>query len=143
MPTAHDPLRFCPFCFATDEDGSWHHTVAATHCSNCGVIDSSVTLPRWAVESIRQQASWVGKRYYPNAEDQQLATERRALLAQVQQFPGRTARPTPSQVYGWVVAQALPDGVTEEIMVTAVDAAAALEAARYALTYVPQEHLNG
>lgn len=35
---------------------------------NCG-SGGLVPMPEWAVSSIRFQASWVGKRYYPHDED--------------------------------------------------------------------------
>lgn len=68
--TLGDILNFCPSCFATNEDGSWAHTCDEYYCYNCGNC-STIKIPRWAVESIRAQASWVGKRYYPNEEDRE------------------------------------------------------------------------
>lgn len=67
-PPHLDELQFCPSCFASNENGSWNHVVVDNLCSNCGSI-GTVKLPRWAVESIRRSASWVGKRYYPSEED--------------------------------------------------------------------------
>lgn len=142
LPT--DQLRFCPYCFATDEDGSWQHTVDEQFCSNCGAVNSSVPLPRWAVDSIRAQASWVGRRYYPNSEDHEREQERRALLGQISEFPKRRAEPS-SEVGQWRVCQPLPpDGTREEnVLVPATTEAAALAAARYLLTYVSQEQFDG
>ena len=64
-------MHFCVVCFASNEDGSWGCTTVpeANFCGNCSSNDCLVAIPFWAVESIRQQASWVGKRYYPCDED--------------------------------------------------------------------------
>lgn len=61
-------LEFCPGCFASEENGSWGCTTVNGHCMNCGSA-GTIQIPRWAVDSIRRSASWVGKRYYPSAED--------------------------------------------------------------------------
>jgi hypothetical protein len=53
-------LLFCPRCFASSRDGSWGGKAEKDFCCNCSTIGSMVRLPLWAVESIRQQASWVG-----------------------------------------------------------------------------------
>jgi hypothetical protein len=131
-----DELYFCPRCFATDEDGSWSHTTGDGLCSNCGATGPAVQLPRWAVASIREQASWIGKRYYPHQEDHERDVERRALLARVTEFPGRTVEAAVAPGT-WCVSQQLVTARTQTVLVTAESPAAALEAARYLLTYVP------
>lgn len=67
-PSNDDELEFCPGCFATNEGGSWGCTAEGGYCFNCGST-GTVKMPRWAVDSIRRSASWVGKRYYPSEED--------------------------------------------------------------------------
>ena len=85
-----DDIRdFCPRCFASDMSGSWDQTVVGNHCYNCGA-SPSVRLPDWAVDCIREQASWVGKRYYPNDEDKEMAAELKELRSRMTEFPGRT-----------------------------------------------------
>lgn len=71
-------LTFCPRCFASSEDGSWGDVAIGDGCMNCG-SGGTVVIPRWAVDSIREQASWVGKRYYPHAEDKEQVRELRYL----------------------------------------------------------------
>jgi hypothetical protein len=95
---------FCPQCFATDNDGSWGHTVAGSVCTNCG-SQSIIHIPAFAVESIRKQASWVGKRYYPHTEDVEATNERQALLKLVEFFPGRIALRLDKY---WQVKQKMP-----------------------------------
>lgn len=65
---------FCPCCFASSTEGSWNHAVVAGYCTNCG-NGSTVELPEWAIAEIRRNASWVGKRYYPNEEDKKAAAK--------------------------------------------------------------------
>ncbi len=66
-------VDFCPGCFATNLDGSCCPTGSdgtglQLGCDNCGG-HHLLHMPKWAADSIRRQASWVGKRYYPNHED--------------------------------------------------------------------------
>lgn len=56
---------FCTRCFA-DYNKEW---MQSNHCINCGSGGSLILLHIWAVESIRKNASWVGKRFYPDKED--------------------------------------------------------------------------
>jgi hypothetical protein len=88
-PDRFRQLSFCPCCFATEETGSWDHVVTSGYCMNCG-NGSCVTLPPWAVDSIREQASWVGKRYYPHREDHERNRELRSLRKAIGRWPGRT-----------------------------------------------------
>lgn len=64
-----DMELFCCQCFASEASGSWDHVVVGSFCTNCCGNGTTFPLPKAAIESIRQQASWVGKRYYPHAED--------------------------------------------------------------------------
>lgn len=133
-------LDFCPRCFATSESGSWNHVIVSGYCMNCG-NSSTVTLPLWAIESIREQASWVGKRHYPSKEDRQQCAELRALRLLVAEFPGRTAEPAGGDdPFRWWVKQsvaAADGGGWISVMVDASSAAEALDAARAILPYVP------
>lgn len=75
---------FCPRCFADEDGGSWGDGVHGrppeqTLCANCGAMNCGLLIPEWAIKSIREQASWVGKRYYPHAEDYEKSRELRYL----------------------------------------------------------------
>lgn len=132
-------LKFCPCCFADEESGSWQHVVVGGYCTNCG-NGSTVELPRWAIDSIRQQASWVGRRYYPHEEDHEAAAERAALLALVSSFPGRTARES-DEPGRWNVTQQRADGRS---VMTTINAPSADEAMRNCgLRYVPDAAIGG
>ncbi len=130
MTDRHRQLSFCPCCFATEENGSWDHTVAnlsdgSGYCMNCG-NGSCVVLPAWAVDSIREQASWVGKRYYPNDEDRETTVELLALRDAIGRYPGRVAELKPaSEDFGlperWHVTQAMPSGRTTTVMVAPIE----------------------
>lgn len=82
--TRDEIRQFCVRCFADDRGGSWGdgvHAIAegGSFCANCCGIGSAFPLPQWAVDSIREQASWIGKRYYPHDEDVEKAAEVRYL----------------------------------------------------------------
>jgi hypothetical protein len=107
-----DFLSMCVRCYATEEGGSWgaatikavdgdyghsllgtltlEHAHGKGHCHNCGASGCTIVIPRWAVDSLRQQASWVGKRYYPIVEDSLAQAELRALRSLVPHDSGRT-----------------------------------------------------
>jgi hypothetical protein len=127
-----DILSFCPCCFASSETGSWAHNVVSGYCTNCG-NGSTITIPRWAVDEIRRNASWVGKRYYPDKEDEEHLAERKALLELVDVFPGRLAQQ--NEPGKWTVRQKTGPGVCT---ITTVKASSAEEAMRLSnLRYVP------
>ena len=128
---ANEEICFCPRCFASEDGGSWGPGATASHCANCGAGGSALKLPRWAVQSIREQASWVGKRYYPNQEDKDLAAEIEALRALVPVMPGRSAEP--NEDGSWSVVQKTK---TSNIVVY-VEATSASEALRKAHTQLP------
>jgi hypothetical protein len=133
-----DIVDFCVLCFADERGGSWGAGTTGTgFCQNCSTSHSEVKIPVWAVDQIRQSASWVGKRFYPNDEDFKIASERAELLKLVSIFPGRTA--TKRDDGDWDVWQELPVGS----VMTIRKAATAEEAMRSsALTYVSQEQLD-
>jgi len=62
-------MHFCTMCFASERNGSWGCTTMNNYCLNCGAGGTTVEIPEWAIENIRKNASWVGKRYYPCDED--------------------------------------------------------------------------
>jgi hypothetical protein len=132
-----DHLDFCPGCFATDEDGSWGCTVIGDYCMNCGA-GGTVRIPRWAVKSIRRQASWVGKRYYPNDEDFERHAELKALRALPASFPGRTTEQDQQDPNRFWVKQKLTDNKSVSISVVASSHHEAMEASRFSLPYVPE-----
>ena len=132
-----DDIRdFCPRCFASDMSGSWDHTVSGNYCYNCGAGGGIVQLPDWAVDSIREQASWVGKRYYPNDEDKQMAAEIKALRSRMTEFPGRTIEMVEPGEYR--VIQRLDERTTIQTTVTAKTEKEAWEKAKTLLPFVPQ-----
>lgn len=132
----NNQVFFCCKCFADERGGSWNESVGEGHCFNCGAGGVTVRIPIWAVDMIRKSASWVGSRYYPNDEDKARYEERKALLALVKKFPGRSAKRTKA---GWCVHQKVD--AHREVMIFSVAATkkAALEEARFVLPYVPVE----
>jgi len=139
----HELLNFCARCFASDDGGSWGVGTIDGHCFNCGAgWTGELKLPRWAVESIRAQASWVGRRYYPGPEDQERVAELKALRALPTSFPGRRAEEDKQEKYRWWVTQDLPGNKNVSSMFKATSAADAIEASRYSLPYVPAEDLE-
>lgn len=104
MSNPANVLFFCPPCFATEEEGSGGSTCDGVYCYNCG-SGGTVALPRWAIVSIREQASWVGKRFYPHDEDREAHDELAALRRRMTTFPGRTARPPTDTKPKWRVEQ--------------------------------------
>jgi hypothetical protein len=140
------PLTFCVLCFATDEGGSWGGSVessgTATHCFNCGAGGTGFSLPRQAVDEIRKNASWVGKRYYPSSEDFDNREEVQALRALPTKHWGRSATRSAfaDDKDKWTVTQLLkgnPLHRTVSVFVAAETAEEALEKAKLLLPYVP------
>lgn len=129
---------FCALCFADDKSGSWGHVTTPHYCMNCGA-GAAIRIPAWAVRSIREQASWVGKRYYPHAEDCEAYEERKALLELVPEFPGRSAEEYEDRPGEWRVTQILPVGSVQ----TTRKADTADQAMRgCGLPYIPQSVLD-
>lgn len=136
-------MKFCTLCFATENDGSWQHVVVGHFCANCGVGGAVVDLPEWAIKNIRQNASWVGKRYYPCDEDRERAEERVDLLALVQHFPGRkVALRVFNGRKAWEVSQTLANGCTVSTTVTDADSGRQAMHRATALRFVPQWRLD-
>lgn len=132
-------LRFCPACFASSEDGSWGYTCDEHYCYNCGA-GGTVELPFWAIRSIRKQASWVGKRYYPHEEDRETREELAALRALAPANPHDTAELDEEGYYYRVTRRDPVRKVTTTI--TPIRAGSAEEALRIGaqkLRYIPLE----
>ena len=148
-----EEILFCCCCFASEDSSSWGETLIEGHCFNCGAGGSTKKLPRYFVESIRQQASWVGKRYYPAKEDFENAEERKRLLSCVEKFPGRSVEPAETitrdgewipEPGRWTVKQLTPGNLYSTTTVTAETEAEAWEKARFCgLTYHTEESLRG
>lgn len=131
-------ITFCPRCLGSENDSSWGESVDKNYCYNCG-SPSTIDIPEWAVKSIREQASWVGKRYYPHEEDRFASKERKNLLKLVKEFHGRTAVWV-EDMSTWEVEQKHPDGAGTSVLIDGVKTAAeALEKARNLLPYFPRE----
>lgn len=130
-------LWFCPRCFASSDDGSWGLTCDDTYCNNCS-SSGTVQLPDWAVQSIREQASWVGKRFYPHAEDHDSGDELRRLRRAMTSFPGRSAHHDDTLSDQWRVEQKR-GGVTISVWVDADSAEDAIEKTKDRLPWCPEE----
>lgn len=134
------PAMFCVSCFASGGE-------VVNYCLNCGAGGGIVELVQWQVDEIRRNASWVGKRYYPAEEDLEAVVERRALLANVTTWWGRTAKPIDLECSSnpeadrdrWWVTQLHHNGRTTATTVSATSHDEAIEAARYSgLPYIPE-----
>lgn len=143
---AKDLVWFCPLCYASEDGGSGGYPAAETHCLNCGASRSAIHIPRWAIKCIREQAAFVGTRYYPSDETREEAAELRTLRAMAPSNPGRTARKLaahpgdpPNQ---WEVRQHQGGDRCTSIFVTATSAGEALAKAKTSLPYVPQADLD-
>jgi hypothetical protein len=144
MKSQDELVYFCAKCFASSDNGSWTNGEAVDEalCINCGAGGCAVKIPRWAVKSIREQASWVGKRYYANDEDIQNYEELQALRNLVTKFPGRSAE---KQKDCWWVTQKLPGDKSVTVFVEFSEAPTighAMAKARARLPYIPEEKLK-
>ncbi len=141
-------IDFCPMCFAsTDDSSGGGEIVPNIYCMNCG--GHPIKAPRWAVQSIREQASWVGKRYYPNEEDTERQREIRYFRAHAPADPAdeyKRLEADPDDRTQTVYLQltrhyAGQSGTRSTMMPLADDTEATLEAAktklRAALPYPP------
>lgn len=133
----YEQINFCPCCFASSDGGSGGCNVMDGHCLNCGAGSSeAIKLPRWAIEEIRKNASWVGKRYYPSEEDKTHDNELKQLRSLLpNKLPGRTAT---KSGYGWHVVQLLHNGNVS----TYVQADTEEEALEKAKTLLPFAAMN-
>lgn len=137
-------ILFCSTCFASTDNASWNGEVTDFMCGNCGAGGPNLKIPRWAVKSIREQASWVGKRFYANEEDIETYEEVRALRAMVKEFPGRSVRRGEDGMFWWVT-QDKGGGTSTSVMIEkseAKTANGALAKARLQLPYVSEKQLR-
>lgn len=128
-------VGFCSMCFASTESGSWGCTVYGDHCSNCGTGGAVVSIPRWSVDAIRENASWVGKRYYSAEEDFDHREELEALRRLAPDDPRRVATETENGRFN--VTQPLRGGGTISISTRAYSADEALAKLKADLPYIP------
>jgi len=151
-PDRMESVLFCCLYFASGDSSSWGEPVMEGHCFNCGAGGTTFSIPRYAVQSIREQASWVGKRYYPSEEDLENREERKRLLASIENFPGRTVEPAMEldrdgnevrEEGRWNVKQATPGNLWSSTSVTAETEEEAWEKAKLCgLTYYDEESLR-
>lgn len=117
---------FCVCCFADDHSGSWGETTIPNvgFCSNCGAGGGLIHIPTWSVESIRKNASWVGKRYYSADEDYEIRDEIKRLRNTLDPLncPGRTVEEWMDEEgkRHQMVKQVLPNGRTVSIFTDTV-----------------------
>lgn len=127
---------FCTRCFASDQNGSWGEIAINNHCYNCGAGGCCIRIPEWAVGFIRSNASWVGKRYYPNPEDLEKNEELKRLRSTISVFKGRSAKQTANDSLTWEVSQSLESGNKVIVFVKATSEQEALEKAKTSLPFV-------
>jgi hypothetical protein len=75
-----ESIDFCCRCFASSQDGSWGEICSHDYCFNCGAGGFVISIPVWAIKSIRESASFVGKRYYPDKEDYEHDTIKKCCI---------------------------------------------------------------
>lgn len=131
-----DYCEFCTRCFASDQDSSWGGVATNNYCSNCGSGGTTIRIQEWAIEDIRSNASWVGKRYYTNSEDIETQKEIKRLRSTISIFNGRSAKPTINDPLTWEVSQKLEDGNLIIVFVSAASEQAALEKAKTLLPFI-------
>lgn len=136
MKDVNQEILFCPQCFASEEDGSMGGSVFPTYCTNCGTGwgDGAPKLKRYMVDSIRQQASWIGCRFYPGEEDRERHKERERLLSLVTNFPGRSVKPSKEEGY-FEVMQKMDRNRTMSVFIKADSPEAAAKLARGSLPF--------
>lgn len=144
-PSPADVLLFCVCCFGSEEDASWGGDVFRDYCTNCGSGGSSVSLTRAAIESIRRQASWVGKRFYPHKEDKEREEELQDLREHASESAGREVEWVPPRDdlpgHYWVKQDTGEGSSTCKVVYKAASFPDALEQARAALPWFSPERL--
>lgn len=136
-------VLFCPCCFASSDGGSWTvgEAVVDYLCSNCGASGPNLKIPRWSVDSIRRQASWVGKRYYAHEEDKATYEELQDLRATIKEFPGRYVERTANDEC-YMISQDLPSGSRISTFTEASTPEKAMEEVKLNLPYIPASKLK-
>lgn len=122
-------VYFCSRCFATNEDGSMGGAIYPTlddgcFCSNCCEsysYSNKIVMRKADVLSIRSQASWIGKRYYPAQEDSDKNEELKRMRAVLKlSFPFPRGRHAEQQKDGsWLVTQNTHGGGSVSQFITA------------------------
>ncbi len=138
MSINQDARWFCVRCFADDLGGSWGVGVLpdGAHCFNCGAGQSAVNIPRWAVESIREQACFVGTRYYPDDDYKKDRAELLLLRSKMPIPANRTAERALTAEGHWNVKQPTSESSYTSVMVVADSAEEALEKTKGRLPWV-------
>ena len=127
-----EEIYFCPCCFGSADNSSWGECVD-DYCYNCG-SGSTLKIPRWAVESLRKQASWVGKRYYPHEEDVDSQKELRLLRSLMPDNPEDEVTPTEGGY--WSVERRTSPTRTTSVLLLASSREDAMKKAKVMLPYV-------
>lgn len=122
-------MLFCVKCFASSRDSSWGGELLKELCCNCGCAGSAIELEEWQIQSIREQASWVGKRFYPHEEDADQAAELRYARARLPIPKDRYARLCIDETSRYWVTQPNAKGGTS-VIVEASSGPEALEKSR-------------
>jgi hypothetical protein len=129
-------MLFCVCCFASEKDASWGGEVIKDHCFNCGASGSPVELEEWQIKSIRQQASWVGKRYYPHEEDNEIHLELKYAREKLPLPKDRTARLVSDSKEDYWVSQPLKNGSNISVTVKARSEEEALQKSKLKLPLI-------
>lgn len=128
--------QFCTRCFASEKNSPWGEIVTNDYCYNCGAGGCSIRIPEWAVDMIRSNASWVGKRYYSNPEDVEKEEELKRLRSTISVFNGRTARQMAANPSLWEVSQKLDNNKFTIVFISASSEQEALEKTKTLLPFV-------
>ena len=128
-------VDFCTRCFASSDSGSMGGAVGCGGCTNCSSTGTTVHIPLWAVEDIRDNASWVGNRYYTCEEDYKNNTELKLLRSKMYHFPARTATPLEDEPGMWEVRQETGPKTSSMVFVRAASKSEALDLAKTMLPY--------
>lgn len=130
-------VYFCSKCFADSDGGSWGEPAEYSNCYNCNTSSFGhgiTSLPKYIVENIRKNASWVGKRYYAHEEDYRINEELKTLRDKVGIFPGRHVIKEGEHEY--LVIQQLSLNSHQMMFVKAADEKDALERSKSSLPYM-------
>jgi hypothetical protein len=125
-------MVFCTRCFASEKDASWGGEVIKDYCFNCG-CGCIIDIEEYHIKNIRQSASWVGKRYYPDKEDIETNKELKYARSNLPIPANRAAKRTDEDNF-WV-SQPTETG-TISVVVEAESESEALEKSRVRLPLI-------
>lgn len=131
-------VAFCVRCFASEDSGSWCATGSQTWCANCSAGGTLILIPEYAIKSIREQASWVGRRYYPSEEDLHRQAELKRMREALPIPHNRTASYV-AESDRWVVSQPLLTGQVRQVMVVSADEDDALQKTKAQLPWLAKD----